>query len=314
MQHGVARRLPGQGPAGPPLRRPAPPRRLLGDGLQDRRLDGLQAGDGAGRPGAARADHAAHGQRPRGRGRRRRSATSTPAAAGRWAWSRRARRPRSRPRCRWPRCSTTRRDLRAITGGRGDYTMEFARHEEIPVAPRPEGDLRGPLRRRKCGPEGRRQRRRRVQGKSGPGGVAAVATDPSGEVLAERSETIGEATNNVAEYRALLLGIELAKELGADEVGVRRRLQADRRAGAGNWKVKQEHLRPLHTKVRDALRDLGEVVDPPRQARRQRARRRAPQRGPRRLSGPSPKARPHSSEGLPQAPRIAWTTLALKGS
>ena len=60
------------------------------------------------------------------------SAISTRAADGRSAWRRRARRRRSRPRCRWPRCSTTRRDLRAITGGRGDYTMEFARHEEIP--------------------------------------------------------------------------------------------------------------------------------------------------------------------------------------
>jgi ribonuclease HI len=55
------------------------------------------------------------------------------------------------------------------------------------------------------------------RGNPGPAAVAAVATDPSGDVLAERSKTIGEATNNVAEYRALLLGIELAKELGADE-------------------------------------------------------------------------------------------------
>jgi ribonuclease HI len=83
-----------------------------------------------------------------------------------------------------------------------------------------------------------------------------VVTDPSGEVLAERSETIGEATNNVAEYRALLLGISLAKELGADEaefVGDSMLIVEQVR---GNWKVKQEHLRPLHTKVRDALRDL----------------------------------------------------------
>ena len=58
MQHGTRRRLPDQGRAGPPLRRPAPPRRLLRDGLQDRRLDGLQAGDGGRRPGAARADRA----------------------------------------------------------------------------------------------------------------------------------------------------------------------------------------------------------------------------------------------------------------
>ena len=94
------------------------------------------------------------------------------------------------------------------------------------------------------------------RGNPGPAAIAAVATDPSGEVLAERSETIGEATNNVAEYRALLLGIDVAKELGADEavfVGDSKLIVEQVK---GNWKVKQDHLRPLHTKVKDALRDL----------------------------------------------------------
>ena len=44
---------------------------------------------------------------------------------------------------------------------------------------------------------------------------AAVATTPDGDELAERNAYIGEATNNVAEYRALLLGLQLAQELGA---------------------------------------------------------------------------------------------------
>jgi ribonuclease HI len=94
------------------------------------------------------------------------------------------------------------------------------------------------------------------RGNPGPAGIAAVATDPSGEILAERSETIGKATNNVAEYRALLLGIELAKELEADEaefVGDSLLIVEQVR---GKWKVKQDHLRPLHTKVKDALREL----------------------------------------------------------
>ena len=75
-------------------------------------------------------------------------------------------------------------------------------------------------------------------------------------MLAERSETIGEATNNVAEYRALLLGIELAKELDADEVEFVGDSMLIVEQVRGNWKVKQEHLRPLHTKAKDALRDL----------------------------------------------------------
>ena len=94
------------------------------------------------------------------------------------------------------------------------------------------------------------------RGNPGPAGIAAVATDPSGEILAERAETIGKATNNVAEYRALLLGIELARELGADEVDFVGDSKLIVEQVKGNWKVKQDHLRPLHTKAKDALREL----------------------------------------------------------
>ena len=94
------------------------------------------------------------------------------------------------------------------------------------------------------------------RGNPGPAAIAAVVTDPSGNDLAERAETIGEATNNVAEYRALLLGIALAKELGADEVEFVGDSKLIVEQVKGNWRVKQDHLRPLHTKVRDALRDL----------------------------------------------------------
>ena len=95
------------------------------------------------------------------------------------------------------------------------------------------------------------------RGNPGPAAVAAVAASPSGEVLAERSETIGEATNNVAEYRAMLLGIRLAKELEADDVELIGDSTLIVNQVNGEWKVKQEHLRPLHTKTVDALRDFG---------------------------------------------------------
>jgi ribonuclease HI len=96
-----------------------------------------------------------------------------------------------------------------------------------------------------------------ARGNPGPAAIAAVVTDPKGEILAERSETIGEATNNVAEYRALLLGIALAKELGADEAELVGDSMLIVEQVRGNWKVKQQHLRPLHAKVKDALGDLG---------------------------------------------------------
>lgn len=94
------------------------------------------------------------------------------------------------------------------------------------------------------------------RGNPGPAAVAAVATDPDGTVLLERAETIGETTNNVAEYRAMLLGIALAKELEADEVELIGDSVLIVQQVLGNYKVKQEHLQPLRTKVVDELRGL----------------------------------------------------------
>jgi ribonuclease HI len=94
------------------------------------------------------------------------------------------------------------------------------------------------------------------RGNPGPAAIAAVVTDPSGAVLAERALTIGEATNNVAEYRALLLGLDLAKQLGANEVEFVGDSMLIVEQVRGNWKVKQEHLRPLHAEVTEALREL----------------------------------------------------------
>lgn len=94
------------------------------------------------------------------------------------------------------------------------------------------------------------------RGNPGPAAIAAVAATPDGEVLAERSAAIGEHTNNVAEYRAMLLGAELARELGAAEVELVGDSELIVMQLLGRYKVKQEHLRPLHTKVTDALREL----------------------------------------------------------
>jgi len=91
------------------------------------------------------------------------------------------------------------------------------------------------------------------RGNPGPAAIAAVATDPDGKVLEERSERIGEATNNVAEYRAVLLGIELARELGAKELELVGDSQLIVRQVEGAYKVKQEHLRPLREEAVHAL-------------------------------------------------------------
>ena len=95
-----------------------------------------------------------------------------------------------------------------------------------------------------------------ARGNPGPAAIAAVVSDEQGNVLAERSETIGEATNNVAEYRAMLLGVELARELGAGEVELIGDSELIVKQVQGAYKVKQEHLRPLHTQVRIALESI----------------------------------------------------------
>jgi len=83
-----------------------------------------------------------------------------------------------------------------------------------------------------------------------------VAGTPEGEELAERSEFIGEATNNVAEYRALLLGLELARELEASEVEVLCDSELVARQIGGEYKVKHAGLKPLYLDAMKALRSF----------------------------------------------------------
>ena len=93
-----------------------------------------------------------------------------------------------------------------------------------------------------------------ARGNPGPAAAAAVASAPDGEELGERKLYIGVATNNVAEYRALLLGLELARELGAEEVEVINDSELVARQIGGEYKVKNAGLRPLFTESNEALR------------------------------------------------------------
>ncbi len=92
------------------------------------------------------------------------------------------------------------------------------------------------------------------RGNPGPAGYGAVVLDPdTDEVLVERAEGIGVTTNNVAEYRALLLGLELARELGAREVDVVNDSELVARQIGGEYKVKHAGLKPLYL---EAMREL----------------------------------------------------------
>ncbi len=89
-------------------------------------------------------------------------------------------------------------------------------------------------------------------------------------MLTEASQVIGRATNNVAEYRALLLGIETALELGANELDLVGDSELIVKQVRGEYKVKNADLKPLHAEVRAALSAVSLVVDPPRPPRAQR--------------------------------------------
>ena len=95
-----------------------------------------------------------------------------------------------------------------------------------------------------------------ARGNPGPAAIAAVVATPEGEVLEEIGETIGPATNNVAEYRALLLGIERAQALGASELDLVGDSELIVRQVKGEYKVKDPTLRELHAQVRAALGGL----------------------------------------------------------
>lgn len=100
------------------------------------------------------------------------------------------------------------------------------------------------------------------RGNPGPAAIGAVLRDlddPDFAVLAEVSETIGETTNNVAEYRAIIAGLEAARDLGAAAVFLESDSELLIKQIKGEYKVRQPHLIPLHRRSRELLRDFDEA-------------------------------------------------------
>ena len=92
------------------------------------------------------------------------------------------------------------------------------------------------------------------RGNPGPAAAAAVLSTPDGDVVDEAKVVLGTATNNVAEYRGLLLGLERAAALGATEVEVINDSELIAHQVTGRYKVKHPDMKPLHA---EALRALG---------------------------------------------------------
>jgi ribonuclease HI len=98
-----------------------------------------------------------------------------------------------------------------------------------------------------------------ARGNPGPAAYGYVLESEDGAVLAAHGEAIGTATNNVAEYRALIAGLEKALELRADELEVVSDSELLVKQMRGEYKVKNAALRDLSLQAASLARKLGSV-------------------------------------------------------
>jgi ribonuclease HI len=98
-----------------------------------------------------------------------------------------------------------------------------------------------------------------ARGNPGPAAYGFVLEDAGGEVLAAEGEAIGVATNNVAEYSALIAGLRRARDLGVDDLEVVSDSELMVKQMRGEYRVKNEALRGLSAEAGRLARDLGKV-------------------------------------------------------
>jgi ribonuclease HI len=91
------------------------------------------------------------------------------------------------------------------------------------------------------------------RGNPGEAGIGVVIADEQGKTVKELKSYLGMTTNNVAEYRAVLLALEKAFELGAESVIISLDSELVVRQITGEYKVREAHLKPLHRQVLDLL-------------------------------------------------------------
>ena len=95
-----------------------------------------------------------------------------------------------------------------------------------------------------------------ARGNPGPAGIGVVLTDESGEVIGEVAEGIGVATNNVAEYKALIAGLELALERGVTDLDIYLDSELVVSQIKGEWKIKKDTLRSLAVRARRLMNQV----------------------------------------------------------
>lgn len=98
-----------------------------------------------------------------------------------------------------------------------------------------------------------------ARGNPGPGGIGVVLRNPSGEVVASGGAFLGSVTNNVAEYEAMLWGMRAARAHGASKLVVRADSELVVKQMRGEYRVKNEGLKPLFVQAQGLRRAFDSV-------------------------------------------------------
>lgn len=99
-----------------------------------------------------------------------------------------------------------------------------------------------------------------ARGNPGPAAIGVLILDERGRVLKQHRERIGETTNNVAEYTAVLVGLELAKSAGAEEIRYFLDSELVARQLSGKYRVRTEHIRSLFLQVKEKEKKFTRVM------------------------------------------------------
>ena len=99
-----------------------------------------------------------------------------------------------------------------------------------------------------------------ARGNPGPAGIGVVVRDDSNRIIAEHKSYIGQTTNNVAEYKALILALEEAGKIGADQLIINMDSELVVRQMQGKYKIKEPGLQVLAQEVFKKLRGFKNVT------------------------------------------------------
>lgn len=98
-----------------------------------------------------------------------------------------------------------------------------------------------------------------ARGNPGPAAIGIVIFNEKNEIVSEHGETIGEATNNIAEYRALMEGLRRAKMLGATELDCHLDSELVVKQIKGEYRIKNYNLQKLFDQVRELVKQFSKI-------------------------------------------------------